>query len=792
MITDHTLRVLEYGRLLELLAERAESPAGRERVVSLRPLLDISVLRHERTLIDQAIKLYQSAAGFPSVAHDDVREILERVRAPGAVLDAEELLKIARTLRVARDVKSAIESGEAGDAIREIASALTPSRELEGRITHSIDPSGGILDNASPRLGKLRRQALATRDAIRQRLESFLRHLNLRAEGEGYVTLRGDRYVVPIPSSERGRVRGIVHDQSASGHTFFVEPFAVVEENNALARCEAESREEERRILSELSGEIRAIGPALAVNADLLGRLDLYRAVASFATELGMILPEVAEDGGVMRLVAIRHPLMAAMAKNREAVVPLDLTMGTDTRILILTGPNMGGKTVALKTIGITALMAMAGLPVLGRPGTTIPSLKTIAADIGDEQSMLDDLSTFAAHLRHLAEFVEKKRDPSLILLDELGTGTDPGEGGALARAYLEVLEGPSTKIVATTHLSSLKDFAAEHRGADNASMAFDEETLSPRFTLAFGIPGRSRAFDVASRLNFPKPVLDRAQELLSTEERRIDQLLADVEATRDRVQAQERRLAEAERNLKERLEDAERRQVEAERVWREAKSGAAKRAEEMLGEAEKMVRETRRELGSVHVSQQAVEQAGQRIREKKMEVAAMREPAAPKGAEYPAVEIEEVRPGVELWSVDLGSVVRVDEHPNERGMVHVLKGGIRFAVSVEQLRRAPQSDPKKKAGGVTTHVGEAESVSPELDLRGMYGDEAARVLERYLDNAVLGGLGLVRIIHGKGTGALRRRVGQVLSVHSGVAEFRLGEHHEGGAGVTIAQLRSQ
>jgi len=792
LITDHTLHVLEYGRMLKLFVDRAESASGRERAVALRPLDDFARLQEEQTLCHEAIALHQSAGGFPSAAHDDIRPILDAVRAPGAVLPMEDFLKVARVLRVIRVVKTGIEDSEAGEKLKDLASALTPSRDLENRITHAIGPSGEILDGASPLLGRLRRQALATREAIRQRLESFLRRLSLKMEGDGYVTLRGDRYVVPVPASERGRVQGIVHDQSASGHTFFVEPFAVVEENNALARCEAETREEERRILGELSEQVRSIAPAFAVGAEVLGRLDLYRAIGSLASDLGMILPDMCEDPQMLRMVKIRHPVMLEAAEDREAIVPLDLAMGPDTRILILTGPNMGGKTVALKTIGINALLAVSGLPVLGRPGTTLPFLQTVAADIGDEQSMLDDLSTFAAHLRHLSEFIEKKRDPSLVLLDELGTGTDPGEGSALARAYLEVLEGPATRIVATTHLSSLKDFAAEHKTAANASMAFDEETLTPQFSLVFGVPGRSRAFDVASRLSFPRPVLDRAQSLLSREERRMDQLLADLESTRARVQEQERRLADAERQMAERLAEAERRREEAEKAFREAQSGAAKRAEEMLGDAEKVVKETRRELGRAHVTHKAVEQVGQRVREKRKKVAALREPAPQVGVDYPKVPVEEIKPGSELWSVDLGSVVTVDESPDARGMLHVLKGGIRFAVSVKQLRRAPRRDKPKKGGGVTTHMGDAESVSPELDLRGMYGDEAVRALERYLDSAVFGGLGLVRIIHGKGTGVLRRRVGEVLSAHSGVLKFKLGEHHEGGAGVTIAELGSR
>jgi DNA mismatch repair protein MutS2 len=790
LFTDHTLRVIEYDRVLSQLGDRAESVPGRERVMAIRPFADFEKVRERQARSRESIALHQSTIGFPSTAHDDIRPVLAPLHAAGTILEIPDLLKLARFLRVVREAKDVLSRDAVGPILADLGAALVPAQDLESRITHAIDPSGQIQDGATPRLGRLRRQAVATREALRGRLESFLTSRELRHDPDGYVTIRGGRYVISVPAGDRSKVQGIVHDQSASGHTFFIEPFAVVDENNALARCEAEVREEERRIIAELSDRASELLPALARDVDLLTELDVCRATARLATELEMIVPDVLEGSRRVRLVGCRHPLMLAQAAERGSVIPLELTMDADVRILILTGPNMGGKTVALKTLGVSAIMAMAGLPVAASPGTEFPHFRTIVADIGDEQSIERNLSTFASHLRHLVEFMEKRQDPALILLDELGTGTDPAEGGALGRAYLEMADGPDTKIIATTHLPALKAFAAEYRGAVNGSMSFDEDSLAPRFTLEIGVPGRSHAFEIAARLSFPRPVLERARALLTTEERRMDHLLAEVERARQRAADAERRTEAIQREAEAKLQEAQRRQGEAERILREARSAAAEEADEMLRETRAFLKETRRQLTTGPVSNRTVEESGRRLREKEREVAVHRPPRPDIGADYPSIPAEEVRPGVKLWSIDLGAVVIADEVPSSRGMVHVTKSGIRFAVSVARLRRPPGDAPLvERHGGIRAEIESIEPVRTEIDLRGMSGDEAVRALERYLDSAVLNSIGIVRIIHGKGTGVLRQRVSEVLSSHAGVIDFRPGEAGEGGGGVTVARL---
>lgn len=802
MITTHTLRVLEYDRVLRLIADEARSAAGRERVLRRAPLADPELLEREQAHVQEALTLAGSAAGFPSVAHDDLGEILARVRVGGAVLDPDELTRVGRALRVVREVKVALTDGEqVGPILRDHADALTPSRDLESRISHTIGPSGDVLDSASPKLAKLRRQNLSMRETVRRRLEGLFQTLDLSKDSDEYVTFRSGRYVIPVLASDRGKAPGIVHDQSGSGRTFFVEPFAVVEENNALARCQAEILEEERRILAELTARVADFAVPMATNAEVLGVLDEVGAVAAFSVRHGLTVPELDRSSTRIRLVRARHPVMVAEAEDVTTVVPLELDLGEAERILILTGPNMGGKTVALKTIGLAVLMASSGLPVVADPGTIIPFVRTVAADIGDEQSISENLSTFASHLKHLGEFLLTKDDPALVLLDELGTGTDPSEGGALARAYLEALDGPGVRIVATTHLTQLKEFAADHPSAVNGSMAFDETTLRSRFTLDLGSPGRSRAFEVAERLQFPPSVLARARGLVSEEERRMDRLLAEVESARERAREAEGRAAEAREEAERHLVAAAEREERAREQIAQAREKASLEAERILREADTLVKETRKKLTGVTPPRAPeVEAVGREVRERRQEAQSARaRSAAGDDAERAPVDPDAIGPGVRLWSLDLGSVVEALERVRGRS-VHVMKGGIRFEVAVERLRgMAPggtaagrtgsPGDEGRRSRGVSMDVSADTNVPTELDLRGLDGAEAVDTVEHYLDRALMANLGVVRIIHGKGAGVLRRRVREVLGTHFGVLKSRPGEPGEGGEGVTVVQL---
>ena len=379
MITEHTLRVLEFEHVLELFAARAQSPGGVRAIQAIRPMPEAAQVLRAQALYRDSVALSRTGDGFPSTSHDDLHTILERLKPGGVVLDARDFLLIGRNLRVVRQVRSGIlDAKEVGESLVGLAEALVPSRDLESRISHTIGPGGDVLDGASPKLAKLRRQSMATRDAVRKRLEGLRGTLGVRTDGDSYVTFRSGRYVIPVPAGDRGKVRGIVHDQSASGQTFFVEPFVAVDDNNALARCDAEIVEEEHRILADLSERAREFGTALGANQEVLSRLDVCRAVAGTFDEFGMEFAEVVDGGHDVRLVQARHPLLLAAAEDRDTVVPLDLELGRSSRLIVLTGPNMGGKTVALKTLGLTALMSMCGLPVAANSGTTTPFFRTV------------------------------------------------------------------------------------------------------------------------------------------------------------------------------------------------------------------------------------------------------------------------------------------------------------------------------------------------------------------------------------------------------------------------------
>jgi DNA mismatch repair protein MutS2 len=770
-------QVLELEKVEAILAEKTSSPYGVRRVRELRPYRDAALLEAELRFV-QEMKDVAAAHGRPfGLDTADLDGTLARCRVEGATLDPESLMNISKALRLSEELSSFVaEHSEDYQELARRTRELFPVPPLRGSIDRCIDSvTGGVADACSRHLREVRREKERVRSQTLQALERILSKQS--AKTDDFVTVRSERYVIPVDSRHRSSVRGIVHDTSSSGATLFVEPLEVVEYNNRLTALSVMEKEEENRLLSELTARVGEHAEVIERNLEVLGEVDFGRAKASLSAELKCTAPTVSARE-VLRLVKARHPLLI-LAKGHRDVVPLDLEMGVDFRTLVISGPNMGGKTVALKTVGLLALMMACGLHVPAGDGTELPLFEDIYADIGDRQSIEEDLSTFAAHVQQLARIVKAATAGSLVLLDEVGAGTDPHEGGALARSMLRFLTDKRAFCVATTHLGTLKPFVAEGAGMANACMEFDSEALSPKYALHVGSPGRSMALEMASKLGLPRDLIEDARSQLSAGELKMDALLADAEVARGRARELEVEAESARREanelrvlLEERVEDLSARRRELER---KARDSCKQMVSQTRAELESLLRETKKAARS------------ERAREALRQVEALEDRLTePVESDRPAAK--SLTPGEEFFVNSLGvRAALLKVLPGGRALVE--RRGVRLEVPVSELREPDGGEPAARAGGGYSAPPPREEAA-EIEVRGMTGDEAAEAVERQLDAAVLQGLGEIRIIHGKGTGVLRTRVARELSRHPAVADFRLGEIWEGGTGVTVVKLK--
>lgn len=835
MIDSHSLEVLEFPRVKELAAAGAGSVRGASLVRALEPTEDLELAEWRLSLTDELRRLLGSVDGFPAIDPPDCVEILSRLEAPGLVLDPPDFRDLARLAGCARRVRERLlPPGRHEAAITafplaaETAGRLRLCPELERAVAETFGPHDDVLDSASGALRAARRQLRQQRERILGRLAGAARSGS--GEEERTITLRGERYVVAVRASERHDVGGIVHDRSGTGATVYLEPLAVVEENNRLVELMVEEREEIRRILAALSDLARGRRLELAGQAGELALLDGHRALARLAEQQGATRPVLGAGAPVLRLVQFRHPLL--LADRGRSVVPLDLELGvsageTPARVLLLTGPNMGGKTVALKGVGLACVMAASGFHLPAAAGSEVPLLETLVADIGDEQSIQHDLSTFASHLRRWIEAVDAAGSRALALLDEIGAGTDPAEGAALAQAVVERLADAGGLAIVTTHLGALKRFASRHPGVENGSMLFDPVSEVPLYRLEAGLPGRSRALEMARRLGLGADLLARAGALVGDEEKEIQALIGQLETARQEALAERRQAADAvaaANDERQRYADRARR---FEGMGEALRARAAREAQRILTRAEGTVREAQASVDdAVRKSQAEAAEARRRLAEARRSVAEARstaEAAAGGGTPTPgrAIRPDELTAGLRLWAVPLASWVTVVAPPERGGKVRVERNGIRVELPPEALRAAP-NDPPPLAPGARGAVSSAapggraggrpraeedlppdslagrrgtvvynvpEGVRGEVDLRGLLADEAIARVEAYLDEAGLAGLSEVRIIHGKGTGALRTAVQKWLKGRPDVLSFRIGETWEGSTGVTVARL---
>jgi DNA mismatch repair protein MutS2 len=762
---------LELPAVRRLLAERTAFTPGRELALELVPTMD---LREAERLQDETAAARDLLRASPSSGLRGARDIRDAVRRAklGGALDPGQLVAVADTIRAAEQLFADVRPYPPLAARTKFA---RPPVDLAGAIEHGIGGSGEVLDRASARLGGLRGELRAAQARLQQRLDGLVRSPDLaRLLQDPIVTQRGGRYVVPVKAEHRGAVKGIVHDQSASGQTVFIEPLEIMEANNALREAELAERLEVERIIDELSRRVERAGEDLDAVTGALAGLDLILAKGLYADTLQATRPELNAEG-VLDLVDARHPLLV----EQGTVVGVDVRLGGEFRVLVVTGPNTGGKTVTLKTIGLLTAMAACGLAIPA-DRARVPVVRRIFADIGDEQSIAQSLSTFSSHLRNVVATLADAEKGDLALLDEVGAGTDPDEGAALAMAVLETLLERGVLVAATTHYPELKAFALNTPGVRNASMEFDSNTLRPTFRLRLGLPGASNAFAIAKRLGLDSGVLVRADAHLSELHRSLERTLLEAERQRTELSSALERArisaADAAAATAGARHEADRLRDEAQRALRRAHA----EADELLLQARRALRQAE-EAQDRAAKRNLVEEARAALAEAETARAA----AAPPASSPTSVPIAVGAPVLIEGVSEPGTLLSIDD----RGMADVAAGALRLRVPATQLRPAPESAEVPLRSDRPVIRGSASSVPLQLDLRGARAEEALAVLDRYLNDAAVAGVERLRIVHGKGTGALRQAIRAALSAHPLVREHEAAGPSEGGDGATIVRL---
>lgn len=788
---EKSLNILELPTVLEMLAAEAVTDGGREACFKLRPSADRLEVKN-RLAETSAAKEMMVVRGSPSLSGiKDIRPSLSRADLGGS-LNTIELLNIARVLQCARLVKGYTSDDKLGKScIDHLFAALHANRFLEEKITGSIVGEDEIADSASSELANIRRKIRAAGARVRDCLQKIISSPSYaKVLQEPIITMRSDRFVVPVKAECKGAIPGLVHDISASGATLFIEPMAAVKANNELRELAAKEKAEIERILAELSADCAAHAEDIASDYSYLITLDGIFARAKLSYKLNGIEPELREKGVVLRRA--RHPLLP-----KDKAVPISLELGEDFDTLIITGPNTGGKTVTLKTIGLLNVMAQCGLHIPADDGSGVPVYRHVLADIGDEQSIEQNLSTFSAHMTNIVHILGECDADSLLLFDELGAGTDPTEGAALAIAVIEHARKLGADVAATTHYAELKVYATNENGIQNASCEFDVETLSPTYRLLVGVPGKSNAFAISERLGLSKDIIDDAKARIGVQNASFEATIEKLEQTRallerDRAETA-KKLREAEESAKKaaflraelsvRLEKAdEKARRDAERII----SDARRTAEDTFAELDEM----RRKMNEDEQAQE-VNRARSELRRKLNESQSKVKAKQPEKPAEDKKSAREVRAGdtVEIKSMGVKAEV-VDVNPD--GSLNLRAGIMNVKLKPDDVYLIEGHAAKQKKQSVTLAGSTAAraAVSPEIDLRGMESIEAVNAAEQYIDSAVMGKLKTVTIIHGKGTGALRAAVQQMLKRNKAVKSYRLGRFGEGESGVTIVELK--
>ncbi|MCE2439560.1 MAG: endonuclease MutS2 [Candidatus Latescibacteria bacterium] len=780
-----TVQALEFNKILDRIAERTVSVAGRNEIESLAPTDNPDRIEARLRPVLETMDLIGYDDPVPIGRIPDIRVAADTASVPGTTITVGELVEIEEVLRMSRRFMAYFSKRKAKyPRLQELVSGLSRHPDLEAGIQRSIDPSTEtVKDSASVELKRIRRSLEQTRSGIRSSVESILSRLPDTVVQERLITIRNGRFVIPVRENLKHRLEGLVHDQSASGATLFVEPMATLALNNRLRQLELAEQQEIKRVLHELTRSVGQVSDRLIENQRILGRFDAIYATAGFSRELNCSEP-VFNVEGCLELHGARHPLLFCRLNGEgktDSIVPLSLSMGSEgIRTLVLTGPNAGGKTVALKTVGLLALMAQTGLPVPAAEHSQVPIFTGVFADIGDAQSIENDLSTFSSHVANLVEVTNHAEASSLILLDEIGASTDPDQGAALAMALLNTLNERGCRTVATTHHGALKAFAHRTEGMANGSMAFDADTLAPTFQLRLNTPGSSYAFEIARRLQMPSEIVDEARRIAGSDIGRLEALIADLDDTYHHTNEELDRARSFRREMERLKAEYSGRLKEVEQRERELKRGAEEEARRILDGANALIERTVSELRQRNADRDSIKKARANVERARRELATAVEETH---AATPILE-----PGCRVLVRSLGKEGVVADGRNEGSRVPVEIGKLRMQARREDLKIVESAE---ETTSDTARFGlvRRDAVSSEVDLRGLTVDEAVDTVDRYIDELYLAGMERAAVIHGKGTGALRRAISAHLRGHEFIKSQRLGLHNEGGAGVTVITL---
>lgn len=782
MISKKSSLRLEWDKLLEQVLSYMPSPQTRA-ILSAR---DFSQNRLEmdrrKAELQESINLYLGFSPLPGGVLHPIEAALQHAQ-KGGMLEAEQFIEIGDSLRTMRKLRAFLQNLEHWakqyPLLAEIAQPLGNFQNLEERIEKTVEFDGSIKSSASPELQRLRRRISATEESIRRKVDSFVSDPSYADYlQDQLVTMRNDRYVIPVKAEHRRRVQGMVHDRSATGSTVFIEPMALLELNNQLRETMALEHEEIVRILQALSLAVGQSADPIEYSLAASNELFILFGLAKFSLDREAHLAETSDDLDI-RLVQARHPLL-----DPKTVVPMSMEFGQEAKLLVITGPNTGGKTVVLKTIGLLSLMNQFGLAIPAREGSRLPFFEDIYVDIGDEQSIEQSLSTFSSHMVNIIEILKQADEQSLVLLDELGAGTDPQEGAALARSILLQLQKQGPLVFATSHYSEIKQFAMQTDGFDNASVEFDIKTLSPTYRLMMGVPGSSNAFDISRKLGLPEEVIQSAAAVLDHSAVELESIIRELEQTRkqrDDDAKEVRALLEETQAMRERYaERIESINQQRDRILDRAKE----EARQLLRKTEddtKDIMQTLRQMKAGTVDHQELEAQQDKLR-------TGRQRLQPEKPRYKPKAPKSLREGDPIYVPKLDSKGHVISVPDKRGNFQAMIGILKMSLNIKEVEKTEVEEkawipPSSGQSGV-------RSVQLKLDLRGKNMEEARIEVDRFLDQAAIGQAGQVEIIHGKGTGVLREFITDFLRKHPHVAEYRLGGYHEGGSGVTIVTLK--